>query len=126
MLDVSTQDVASISADTDRHSHGTAKKQGQLLARFGLGKMCIRSFARGSGVSNIVRREYDTVAEANSSEARWVSHEKKETKKKAESRRQKVWKPDPVTGYWVPEDHLGEDDQRESLLTNQADSRDAN
>ncbi|XP_059072553.1 uncharacterized protein LOC131049935 isoform X2 [Cryptomeria japonica] len=88
------------------------------MARF-ISVLDLKAFSRfcghdfGSG--NIARREYGAMA--SKMELRGVQAEAKEAEEKS---RQRSWMPHPITGYYLPEDHFGDNKdvplQRESKL----------
>eukprot|EP01018_Ginkgo_biloba_P027863 Gb_37222 [translate_table: standard] len=75
----------------------------------------------------IARRAYGALAPKVESCAAGSGGIRAETKQgeEKESRRQRSWMPDPVTGYYLPEDYFGETDivqLRENILRNQPES----
>eukprot|EP01018_Ginkgo_biloba_P027862 Gb_37221 [translate_table: standard] len=80
------------------------------------------SRSHGSALANHARRAYGAVApKAESSATRGGFRPETKQGEEKGSRKQRSWMPDPVTGYYLPEDHFGETDivqLRENLLRN--------
>nr|ABK24221.1 unknown [Picea sitchensis] len=87
------------------------------LSRFGN-----HGFGLGSDLPIQTMREYSVVAGKVELSARLIQADPKQGDDKAGSGyRQRSWMPDPVTGYYIPEDHFGESDiaeLRENILKN--------
>nr|ABR16260.1 unknown [Picea sitchensis]ACN40639.1 unknown [Picea sitchensis] len=89
------------------------------LSRFGG-----RGFDLGSNLGIQSMRGYSAVV--LTAESRGLRPEPKQVVDKAAAGyKQRSWMPDPVTGYYIPEDHFGEADvaeQRENILRNHSTS----
>jgi hypothetical protein len=89
----------------------------RALSRFGS-----HGFGLGSDLAIQTMREYSVVAGKVELSARLIQADPKQGDDKAAAGyRQRSWMPDPVTGYYIPEDHFGETDiaeLRENILKN--------
>nr|ABK26089.1 unknown [Picea sitchensis] len=89
------------------------------IVRFGS-----HGFGLGSdlGVQAVCRRGYSVAAAKIEFSAGLIRSDPKDADDRAAAGyRQTSWMPDPVTGYYIPEDHFGESDiaeLRENILKN--------